>query len=78
MPSSLSSLVDKLSEGAHSDKCTDGTYCLEYISIKDELSIFNCLKCSKSHKKYFNKDLIKRFANTYESCCGEIINSFCY
>ena len=51
MSSSLSSLVDKLSEGVHSDKCTDGTYCLEYVSIKDKLLIFNCLKCSKSHKK---------------------------
>ena len=44
---------------------------LEYISDKDELLIFNCLKSSKNHKKHFNKYLIKRFANTYEFCDGD-------
>ena len=34
------------------------------------------LKCSKNHKKHFNKDLIKRFANTYEFFDGDI-NKFC-
>ena len=29
-------------------------YHLEYISIeKDELLIFNCLRCNKNHKKEF-------------------------
>ena len=32
----------------------------------------NCPKWSKNHKKYFNKDLIKGFANTYEFCNGDI------
>ena len=44
---------------------------LEYISDKDELLIFNCLKSSKNHKKHFNKYLMKRFANTYEFCDGD-------
>ena len=65
MSSSLSVLVDNLAEGLYSDKCTDCKSCLEYISNKDELLIFNCFECSKSHEKRFNKNTIKRFANTY-------------
>ena len=51
--------------------CTNKKYCksyLKYIKTKDKLLIFKCLKCNKSHKKYFNKDLVKRFANTYKFC----------
>ena len=45
MSSSLSSLVDNLSEGLHNDKCTDFKPCLQFISAKDDLFILNCLKC---------------------------------
>ena len=38
--------------------------------------MFNCLKCSKNHKKHFNEYLIKRFASTYEFCDGDI-HKFC-
>ena len=72
MSSSLSGLVDNLSEGLHNDKCTDCKSCLECISTEDELLISNCLKCSKSHKNNFDKYLIKRFASTYKSCDGDI------
>ena len=34
MSSSLSSLVDNLSEGLHSDKCIDCKSCLDYMSVK--------------------------------------------
>ena len=70
MSSSLSSLVDNLTEGLHNDKCTDCKSCLDYMLIKDNQLIFKCLKCNKNHNKEFNKDLIKRFANTYEFCNG--------
>ena len=76
MSNSLSSRVDNLSEVLHNDKCTDCKFYLEYISNKDELLIFNCLKCSKNHKKHFNNYLIKRFANTYKFYNGDI-NKFC-
>ena len=36
MSNSLSSLVDNLSEGLHSDKCTDCKTCLDYMKTKDE------------------------------------------
>ena len=51
--------------------------CLEYVSAKNELLIFNCLKCIKNYKKHFNKYLIKRLVNTYEVCDGDI-NKFCF
>ena len=35
MSSSLSNLVDNLSEGLHSDKCTDCKSCLDYMTAKD-------------------------------------------
>ena len=72
MSSSLSSLADNLAEELHDNKCTDYESFLEYISTKDELLIFNCLKCSKHHKEHFNKYLIKRFTNTYEFFDGDI------
>ena len=36
MSSSLSNLVDNLSEGLHSDKCTNCKSCLDYMTTKDE------------------------------------------
>ena len=73
MSSSLSNLVDNLSERVHSDKCTDCKPCLDYMSVKDDQLIFKCSKCNKNHNKDFNKDLMNRFANTYEFCDGDII-----
>ena len=68
MSSSLSSLVDNLSEGLHSDKFTDCKSCLDYMITKDDQLIFRCFECKKNSKKDFNKELIKRFANIYEFC----------
>ena len=69
MSSSLSSLVDNLSEGLHSDKCTDCKSCLDYISIKDNQLIFRCFKRKKNYNKDFDKELINRFSSTYELLC---------
>ena len=74
MPSSLSSLVDNLSEGLHSDKCTDCKSCLDYMITKDDELIFRCFECKKNYKKDSNKELIKRFANIYEFCNEDIKN----
>ena len=80
MSSSLSSLVDNLSEGLHSDKCTDCKSCLDYMITKDDQQsctqlIFRCFECKKNYKKNFNKELIKRFANIYEFCNEDINKS---
>ena len=68
MSTSLSNLVDNLSKGLHSDKCTDCKSRLDYISIKDNQLIFRCFRCKKNYQKDFNEELIKRFANTYKFC----------
>ena len=74
--SSLSSLVDNLSEGLHNYKGTNCKFRLNYISTKEDNQLrFKCIKCKKSHKNHFNKDLIKRFENTYEFC-DRNINKF--
>ena len=72
MSSSLSSLVDNLSEGLHSDKCTDCKSCLDYMITKYEKLIFRCFECKMNYKKEVNKELIKRFANLYEFCNEDI------
>ena len=77
MSSSLSSLVDNLSEGLHSGKCTDCKSCLDYIMLKDDQFIFGSFWYKKSYKKEFNRELIKRFANIYEFC-NKDINKCCY
>ena len=77
MSSSLSILADNLSEGLHSDKCTDCKSYLNYMITKDEQLIFRCFDCKKNYKKDSNKELIKRFANIYEFC-NEDINKFVF
>ena len=71
MPSSLSNLVDSLSEGLHSGKCTDCKSCLDYMSIKDNQLIFRCFECKKKYNKNFNKELINRFLSTYDFYNGD-------
>ena len=56
MSSLLSNLIGTLSKELHSDQCMDCKSCLDYIS----------------HKKEFNKELIKIFANTGEFCNKDI------
>ena len=75
MSTSLSKLVDNLSEGLHSDKCTDCKLHFDYMSIKYNQLIFRCVGCKKNYEKDFNKELIKRFANTYRFC-NKDLNKF--
>ena len=72
MPSSLSNLIDNLSEGLQSDTCTDCKSCLNYMTTKDDQLVFRCFECKKNYMKDFYKELIKRFANIYEFCNGDI------
>ena len=72
MSSSLSSLVSNLSDGLHSDKCTDCKSCLDYTITEEDQLIFRCFDCKKNYKNDFNKDLIKRFENTYKFCDRDI------
>ena len=45
------------------------------MSIKDNQLIFRCFGCKKYYEKKFNKELIKRFANTYRFC-NKDLNKF--
>ena len=75
MSSSLSNLLDNLSEILHNDRCIDCKSCLDYMTAKDEPLIFRCFECKKNHKKDFNKELINRFSSTYKFCNGDINKS---
>ena len=76
MSSSLSKLVDNLSEGIHNNKCLDCNSCLDYVQItKNEKLLLKCFNCDSYYEKKFNKDLIKKFKNTY-SFCNSDLNEF--
>ena len=73
--SSLSKLVDNLSEGIHNNKCANCKSNLDYIKTKNEKLILECYNCKQRYKKKFNKELIKRFASTYEFCNNDTTGS---
>ena len=76
MSSSLSKLVDNLSEGIHNNKCVDCKSNLDYVRItKNEKLLLKCFNCDSYYKEKFNKDLIKKFENTY-SLCNNTLNKF--
>ena len=68
MSTSLSKLIDNLLEGLHNNECKDCKSYLDYVTVKDNKLIFRCFSCKKNYEKNFNKELIQRFANTYEFC----------
>ena len=77
MESSLSNLVNNLSEGIHRIKCKHRhddkkceicgikyKYCnsfLEYAHFKDDLLEYKCLSCNNSHQRKFDEKLKERF-----------------
>ena len=46
------------------------------MSVKDDKLIYSYFECKNNYKKDFNRELIKRFANTYKFYFT--INLFCY
>ena len=82
MASSLSNLVNNLSEGIHRIKCKFGhddekceacgtkyKYCdcfLEYTNFKDDLIEYKCSCCNRNYQYKFHKKLKERFFNTYK------------
>ena len=53
----------------------DCNSCLDYIKIKNKKLLLKCFNCNAYYRKKFNKDLIKKFKNTY-SFCNNDINEF--
>ena len=69
MSSSLSKLVDNLSEGIHNNKCSDCKSNLDYVRItKNKKLLLKCFNCNIYYKKKFNNDLNKKIKNTYHFC----------
>ena len=73
MSSSLSKVVDNLSEGIHNNKYVDCNFCLDYIKIKNKKLLLKCFNCNAYYRKKFNKDLIKKIKKTYSFCNNDII-----
>ena len=79
MLTSLSSLVDNLSEKLHSDESQDCKSVLDYMSVKNNQKqlILQCLECKNNYNKGYEKELIKTFANIYTFFKGDI-NKFVF
>ena len=72
MATSLSKLVDNLTENIHSDNCVKCKSNLCFVNAMNEMLIFECVDCKKEYKKELNKKLIERFSNVYEFCDYDI------
>ena len=68
MATSLSKLVDNLTDNIHNDKCIKCKSNLCFVKAINEKLIFKGIDCEKEYEKEFNKELIERFANTYKFC----------
>ena len=71
MSTSLSNLIDNLSEGFNNNKCTGCKSYIDCMSIKADQLIVRCFEYKKLIKK-IKKDLFERFANIYEFCKRDI------
>ena len=75
MATSLSKLVDNLTDNIHNDKCDKCKSNLCFVRAMNETLLFKCIDCEKEYEKEFNKELLERFSNTYEFC-GNDLNKF--
>ena len=75
LTTSLSKLVDNLTEGIHSDKCINCKSDISYMKVIDETLIFRCFNCKRNYKKEINKELIESFASTCKFC-NNYLNKF--
>ena len=72
MATSLSKLVDNLTDNIHNDKCIKCKSNLCFVRAINEKLIFKCVDCEKEYEKEFNSELIERFANTYKFCDNDL------
>ena len=74
MSTSLSNLLDNLTEEIHIIKCKYFHCFLEYESVKDNLIKYKCLSCNKTNSNKTHEILKNRFKNTFKLIS---INLFC-
>ena len=72
MATSLSKLVDNLTDNIHNDKCIKCKSNLCFVNAMNETLLFKCIDYEKEYEKEFNKELLKRFSNTYEFCDNDL------
>ena len=77
MLTSLSSLVYNLSEKLHSDKRKDCKSELDYMSVKDNQLIFQCLECKRNYSKVI-KNQLKDLQTHMNFAMATLINLFRY
>ena len=77
MATSLSNLVDNLTEVIHKIKCKDSDCFLEYESAKDNLVKYKCLSCNKDHSNKIDEKLKERFKNIFKVSKNDI-NKFIF
>ena len=66
MASSLSNLVDNLTEGVRKFKCKHCDCFVEYESVKDNLIKYKYLSRNKGYSNKIDKELKKGFKNTFK------------
>ena len=62
---SLSKLVDNLTDNIHNDKCIKCKSNFCFVRAMNEKLIFKCIDCEEEYEKEFNKELLKRFSNRF-------------
>ena len=72
MASSLSNLVDNLTEGIHKIKCKDCDCFVEYGSVKDNLIKYKYLSCSRDYLNKLVEELKKKFINKFKFSNNDI------
>ena len=65
MATSLSKLVDNLTDNFHNDKCVKCKSNLCFVNAMNETLTFECVDCKKEYKKDINNKLKERFSNVY-------------
>ena len=66
MASSLSNLIDNLTEGIHKIKCRECGCSLEYESVWNNLIKYKCLTCNKNYSNKLDEELRKKFKKTFK------------
>ena len=72
MTTSLSNLVDDLTEGVHKITCKDCFCFLEYEGVQDNLIKYKLLSCNKDYSKKIDEELKKRFKTTFKFSNNDI------
>ena len=76
MATSLSNLVNNLVKGIYKIKCKDCDLFLEYESVKKNSIKYKCTSCNKDDSSKTDKELKKRFNNTFKFINNNIKNLF--